>query len=154
MPDDLREELQKRAAAVRAIPSTHYPFVLPDELQGYHSIIPLDDPTSLMPGPGQERRKFWNWLSSVYKGTSEKDGIVYTLRRIESASVHFEKLDPWLRSTNQTSGSRVRKVSHLWRRGHVYAIQTLSLSTRDSRRGHLETTVRYPILIQRSHSSP
>ena len=87
MSDDLREELQRRAAAVRAVPHAHFALGLPDELQGYHTLVPLDDPASLQPGPGQERRKFWNWLSSVYKAVSEKDGVTYALRRVESTCV-------------------------------------------------------------------
>jgi PAB-dependent poly(A)-specific ribonuclease subunit 3 len=84
--DNIREELTRRAAAVRAVPAGAYALQgLPEELQGYHTIVPLDDPASLLPGPGQERRKFGGWLSSIYKAVSEKDGVTYALRRIESA---------------------------------------------------------------------
>jgi PAB-dependent poly(A)-specific ribonuclease subunit 3 len=50
---------------------------LPDELQGYHSLVPLEN-------AGGERRKFGNWYSTVYRAVSSTDGTSVVLRRIES----------------------------------------------------------------------
>ena len=47
---------------------------LPDELQGYHTLVPLESTTG-------ERRKFGNWYSTVYRATG-KDGRSYVLRRV------------------------------------------------------------------------
>ncbi|KAI5993697.1 hypothetical protein F5J12DRAFT_426404 [Pisolithus orientalis] len=73
--DNLREELQKRSEAVHTIPSI--PYHVPEELQGYHSLIPLEPITP-------ERRKLVSWYSTVYRATSINDGAAYVLRRIES----------------------------------------------------------------------
>lgn len=74
--DGIRTELQKRSEALRATPYGLAP-ALPDELQGYHSLVPLEPETP-------ERRKFGNWYSTVYKAVSERDGVTYALRRIEN----------------------------------------------------------------------
>jgi PAB-dependent poly(A)-specific ribonuclease subunit 3 len=50
---------------------------LPEELQGYHALVPLEQTTG-------ERRKIGNWYSTVYRATSSVDGVEYVLRRIES----------------------------------------------------------------------
>ena len=73
--DDIREELQKRSEAVYAAPLPG--LNLPDELQGYHSLLPLEAIVG-------ERRKFGNWYSTVYKAVNSTDGLPYVLRRIES----------------------------------------------------------------------
>ncbi|KAG9310982.1 hypothetical protein JVU11DRAFT_8860 [Chiua virens] len=75
MSDNVREELQKRAEATHAVPFP--PYNLPDELQGYHSLVPLE------PTPS-DRRKFFSWFSTVYRATSAKNGLPYALRRVES----------------------------------------------------------------------
>jgi len=49
---------------------------LPDELQGYHTLVPLESISG-------ERRKFGNWYSTVYRATG-KDERGYVLRRVES----------------------------------------------------------------------
>lgn len=73
--DDLREELQKRSEIIRTAPGPG--LNLPDELQGYHTLVPLE-------AIGGERRKFGNWYSTVYRATSEATGVAHALRRIES----------------------------------------------------------------------
>ncbi|KAI6015683.1 hypothetical protein EDC04DRAFT_2608684 [Pisolithus marmoratus] len=73
--DNLREELQKRSESVHTIPSI--PCYVPEELQGYHSLVPLEPITP-------ERRKFVSWFSTVYRATSVNDGAAYVLRRIEN----------------------------------------------------------------------
>ena len=75
LPDNLREELQKRSEATwMSAPSG---LSLPEELQGYHSLAPLESIAS-------ERRKFLTWSSTVYKAVNSVDGCTYVLRRIES----------------------------------------------------------------------
>lgn len=72
--DTLREDLQKRSEAVYSAPPAG--LTLPEETQGYHSLVPLE----LVIG---ERRKFGNWYSTVYKAINSNDGLPYVLRRIE-----------------------------------------------------------------------
>lgn len=55
---------------------------LPEELQGYHTLVPLE-PT----GSNVERRKLGNWYSTVYRATNATNGLPYTLRRVEGE--HF-----------------------------------------------------------------
>jgi hypothetical protein len=74
--DTIREELQKRTEALRSVPPG-LALNLPEELQGYHSLVSLE-----MAIP--ERRRFGNWFSTVYKAVNEKDGVTYALRRVES----------------------------------------------------------------------
>lgn len=73
--DEVREELQKRSEAVYTGPPPG--LNLPEETQGYHSLVPLESMTG-------ERRKFGNWYSTVYKAVNSADGLAYILRRIES----------------------------------------------------------------------
>lgn len=73
----IRETLQARSELIRSVnPSATQ---LPEELQGYHSLSPLENVTVTA-----ERRKFGNWYSTVYKAISSADGGAYALRRIES----------------------------------------------------------------------
>jgi PAB-dependent poly(A)-specific ribonuclease subunit 3 len=81
MSDNLREDLQKRSEVMRSIP-TGMNVGLPDDLQGYHSLVALE-----FTPHNQERRRFGNWFSTVYKAVSEKDGVTYVLRRIEGQSI-------------------------------------------------------------------
>lgn len=75
--DEIREELQRRSETVRAAPPNG--LGLPEELQGYHSLVPLEP-------IGAERRKFGNWYSTLYRATNSSDGVTYVLRRVESTS--------------------------------------------------------------------
>lgn len=75
MSDNIREELQKRSEAAHSV--TFPPYNLPDELQGYHSLVPLEQTPS-------DRRKFFSWFSTVYRATNANDGQPYALRRVES----------------------------------------------------------------------
>ena len=76
VPDAIREELHKRSEASHVVPIPGHN--LPDELQGYHSLAPLEPSVT-------ERRKFFTWYSTVYRATSSNDGVPYTLRRVESS---------------------------------------------------------------------
>ena len=82
MSESLRVELTQRSEAIRAAPA---PSNLPDELQGYHTLVLLDQPPpSGGPAAKDRRPNFGVWHSSVYKATSSTDGLAYVLRRIES----------------------------------------------------------------------
>jgi PAB-dependent poly(A)-specific ribonuclease subunit 3 len=76
LSDNLREELQARSEITRTAPALG--LGLPDEIQGYHTLVPLENTSG-------ERRKILNWNSTVYRATNSKDGLPYVLRRIESA---------------------------------------------------------------------
>ncbi|KAI6022849.1 kinase-like domain-containing protein [Pisolithus microcarpus] len=90
--DNLREELQKRSESSHTIPSM--PYHVPEELQGYHSLVPLEPITP-------ERRKFVSWFSTVYRATSINDGAAYVLRRIENFRLTnhaaFGMIESWSR---------------------------------------------------------
>ncbi|KAF8583430.1 hypothetical protein K439DRAFT_1412181 [Ramaria rubella] len=87
MSDSLRRELTQRSEAIRAMPLVSPS--LPDELQGYHSLVPLDQPSGN--GHSKDRRpNFGAWHSSVYKATSSTDGHAYVLRRIENFRLAHE----------------------------------------------------------------
>ncbi|KAH0579671.1 hypothetical protein H2248_002518 [Termitomyces sp. 'cryptogamus'] len=71
----LRQLLQKRSETTRQIAPIGSN--LPEELQGYHTLVPLE-PTA------GDRRKFGNWYSTVYRAINLTDGLPYVLRRIEN----------------------------------------------------------------------
>ena len=81
--DNLREELQKRSEIIRTAPAPG--LNLPDELQGYHTLVPLES-------IGGDRRKFGNWYSTVYRATNETTGVAFALRRIESRFLHIRSI--------------------------------------------------------------
>ncbi|PIL25916.1 hypothetical protein GSI_11669 [Ganoderma sinense ZZ0214-1] len=90
--DDIREELQKRSDTIH---TTAPPNIgLPEELQGYHTLVPLEP-------IGADRRKFGNWYSWVYRGTSSTDGGTYVLRRVENFRLMnqsaFGAIEAWSR---------------------------------------------------------
>jgi PAB-dependent poly(A)-specific ribonuclease subunit 3 len=92
MSDSLRQELTQRSEALRAVPVPSSSN-LPDELQGYHTLVLLDQlPPSGGPATKDRRPNFGPWHSSVYKATSSTDGLTYVLRRIESMSLHDLRL--------------------------------------------------------------
>lgn len=68
----LRTDLQLRSEIIHTAPAPG--LNLPDEMQGYHTLVPLESLTG-------ERRKFGNWYSTVYRATG-KDGRAYVLRRV------------------------------------------------------------------------
>lgn len=81
--DTEREELQKRSEAVYAGPTPG--LNLPEEIQGYHSLVPLEALTD-------NRRKFGNWLCATYKAVNSTDGATYVLRRVESKFYDYGSL--------------------------------------------------------------
>ncbi|KAL6308885.1 kinase-like domain-containing protein [Sparassis latifolia] len=90
--DSIREELQRRSETIRTalVPD----MMLPEEMQGYHSLVPLEPSTG-------DRRKFGNWYSSVYRATNSADGLQYVLRRIENfrlmQQTAFTAIENWSR---------------------------------------------------------
>ncbi|PBP22146.1 PAB-dependent poly(A)-specific ribonuclease subunit PAN3 [Diplocarpon rosae] len=72
MPNDLREDLQKKSEAARQVmPNSQLPAV-----EHYHTLVPLD--TS-----HQKSATVFGFPSWVYKAVSSKNGLTYVLRRIE-----------------------------------------------------------------------
>ncbi|KAF7289545.1 PAN2-PAN3 deadenylation complex subunit PAN3 [Mycena kentingensis (nom. inval.)] len=90
----LRTELQIRGEDLNmAAPPG---FWMPEEMQGYHSIVPLDNLTA-------DRHKFQNnWNSTVYRAINSKDGLTYCLRRVQN-----------FRMTNQSAFGSVETWSKL-----------------------------------------
>ncbi|KAH9834391.1 uncharacterized protein C8Q71DRAFT_768506 [Rhodofomes roseus] len=90
--DNIREELQNRAETLYNSPA--HGLNLPEELQGYHSLLPLE-PTA------GERRKFGNWYSTMYRATTFTDGVSYALRRVENfrlmQQAAFSGIETWSR---------------------------------------------------------
>ncbi|KII83627.1 hypothetical protein PLICRDRAFT_47104 [Plicaturopsis crispa FD-325 SS-3] len=93
LPSDLRESLTQRAETLRTYPASTLAG-LPDELQGYHTLVPLENTSN-------ERRKFGNWYSVVYRATSSVDGGTYALRRVENFRLMhqaaFTAIETWSR---------------------------------------------------------
>lgn len=88
--DSLREDLQSRSEISQTAPVPG--LNLPEELQGYHTLVPLEQTTG-------DRRKFGNWYSTVYRATSSVDGAEYVLRRIENyrliQQAAFTAIEAW-----------------------------------------------------------
>ncbi|KAJ7938303.1 hypothetical protein B0H13DRAFT_1942308 [Mycena leptocephala] len=89
---DLRTLLQGRSEDLRMAPPPG--LNLPEEMQGYHSLIPLENI-----GGSTERRKFGNWNSTVYRAINSLDGGTYCLRRIENYRLNhqaaFGAIETW-----------------------------------------------------------
>ncbi|KAI0130571.1 hypothetical protein BJ170DRAFT_594081 [Xylariales sp. AK1849] len=93
LPNDIREDLQKKSAATRQIMPTK---VLPD-VSHYHSLVPLDTAKS-------GRSFFNNYICWVFKATSQ-NGNAYCLRRVQGARVNSKEstvgpLQKWRRISN------------------------------------------------------
>lgn len=157
--DDIREELQKRSETIHTGPAMG--LGLPEELQGYHSLVPLENSNG-------DRRKFGSWTSTVYRAINSKDGLPYVLRRVESPYFPLPLLFPFTpRSTvfiglsfsfiililRQTFVSRRKLHSTLSKSGPGFDIPTLCQSERLSPRVRLAVIVSpffhlnlYPVL--------
>ncbi|KAF7373486.1 PAN2-PAN3 deadenylation complex subunit PAN3 [Mycena sanguinolenta] len=88
---ELRSLLQGRSEDLHMAPP--HGLNLPEEMQGYHSLIPLENISST------ERRKFGNWNSTVYRAVNSLDGGTYCLRRIENYRMNhqaaFSAIETW-----------------------------------------------------------
>ncbi|KAL6871357.1 kinase-like domain-containing protein [Trichoderma novae-zelandiae] len=72
VPEDLREELQKKSeAAMQVMPNSQLP-----QLDSYHSLVALDT-------THRKNANTFGYPSWVYKATSSKNGNLYCLRRLE-----------------------------------------------------------------------
>lgn len=81
LPNDIREELQKKAAAtLQTLPNTQ----LPAQVDFFHSLVPLDL-------NHQKNATTFGYPSWVYKAQSSKDGNFYALRRLEGFRLTNEK---------------------------------------------------------------
>ncbi|KAJ5126910.1 PAB-dependent poly(A)-specific ribonuclease subunit 3 [Penicillium atrosanguineum] len=81
LPNDFREELQKKAAAtLQTLPNT----TLPAQVDYFHSLVPLDL-------SHQKNAATFGYPSWVYKAQSSKDGNFYVLRRLEGFRLTNEK---------------------------------------------------------------
>ncbi|OJD23498.1 PAB-dependent poly(A)-specific ribonuclease subunit PAN3 [Blastomyces percursus] len=81
LPNDFREELQKKAAAtLQTLPNSQ----LPAQIDHFHSLVPLDL-------SHQKNAAIFGYPSWVYKAQSSKDGNFYALRRLEGFRLTSEK---------------------------------------------------------------
>ncbi|KAI5296406.1 PAB-dependent poly(A)-specific ribonuclease subunit 3, partial [Ascosphaera atra] len=81
LPNDAREEIQKKAAAaLQTLPNAH----LPAAVDHFHSLVPLDL-------SNQKNAAVFGYPSWVYKAQSAKDGNYYALRRLEGFRLTNEK---------------------------------------------------------------
>ncbi|KAJ7468473.1 hypothetical protein FB451DRAFT_1091934 [Mycena latifolia] len=90
---DLRALLQERSENLHMTPPAG--LNLPEEIHGYHTLIPLEN----IGGPTEQRRKFGNWHSTVYRAVNSLDGATYALRRIENFRLTqqgaFSAIETW-----------------------------------------------------------
>ncbi|KAJ3769682.1 hypothetical protein FB446DRAFT_746834 [Lentinula raphanica] len=88
---ELRQILQERSHTSRS--SALLGLNLPEELQGYHTFVPID---TVSP---PDRKKFFNLNSVVYRAVNSTDGIPYVLRRIENfrlmQQAAFNPIEAW-----------------------------------------------------------
>lgn len=97
MPDDLREDLQKKShAALQVIPSAI-------QLENYHSLVPLDK----LDTPHRKNTSIFGWTSWLFKAFSTKNGRIYCLRRVQDfrlgdreATQAIETIKKWKQINN------------------------------------------------------
>jgi PAB-dependent poly(A)-specific ribonuclease subunit 3 len=91
--NELREILHQRSETTRSGPAETN---LPEEVQGYHTIVPLQPASTEVT---DEKRKYGTWPSTVYKAQNSTDGITYALRRVTNFSLTnqsaFASIDTW-----------------------------------------------------------
>ena len=77
IPDNLREDLQRKSAAtLQILPNS----TLPPSIEHFHTLVPLDT-------TNQKNGAIFGYPSWVYKAVSSKDGNPYALRRLEGLSI-------------------------------------------------------------------
>ena len=94
MPDELRQDLQRKAEASRQVlPNS----TLPGEIEYLHSLVPLDI-------NNQKNPTLFGYPTWVYKAVSSKDGNTYALRRLEGFRLTNERaircVQAWKRIDN------------------------------------------------------
>ncbi|KAJ3482196.1 hypothetical protein NLI96_g7144 [Meripilus lineatus] len=75
--DSIRDDLQKRSETIQTAPAPG--LGLPEEIQGYHSLIPIEPVVS-------DKRKMGTFSTVTYRAINSKDGLPYVLRRVEMDS--------------------------------------------------------------------
>ena len=81
MPDDLREDLQKKAeATLRVLPTSN----LPPAIAHFHTLYPLDTSQT-------KNATIYGYPTSIYKAKSSQDGRYYALRRVEGFRLEREE---------------------------------------------------------------
>ncbi|EON62168.1 hypothetical protein W97_01388 [Coniosporium apollinis CBS 100218] len=99
IPDDLREELQRKAEAARQVlPNSALP-----EVEHYHTLVPLDT-------NNQRNVTLFGYPSWVYKAVSSKDGKTYILRRLENYRLTNEKAIRSVQSWKRINNGGVVKI--------------------------------------------
>lgn len=105
---DLRLQLQKQSETVHNIAPEGCG--LPDELQGYHTLVPLENMQ-----PDLDRRKLGNWYTVTYKAIRTSNGLPYTLRRVEN-----------YRITHQSAFASVEFWSKIQHPGIISVVEAFS----------------------------
>lgn len=81
MPNDLREDLQKKAeATLRILPTSNLPAVIAH----FQSLYPLDTSAT-------KNASIYGYPTSIYKAKSSQDGRYYALRRVEGFRLEREE---------------------------------------------------------------
>lgn len=81
MPNDLREDLQKKAeATLRVLPTSN----LPAAIAHFQSLYPLDTSAT-------KNASLYGYPTSIYKAKSSQDGRYYALRRVEGFRLEREE---------------------------------------------------------------
>lgn len=97
VPDDLREELQRKSEATL---QTYANSALPQAVEYFHSLVALDTNNA----KGASTFGYQSW---IYKATSSRDGHTYALRRIEgfrlSSEAAIRTISSWKRITNAST---------------------------------------------------
>jgi PAB-dependent poly(A)-specific ribonuclease subunit 3 len=84
LPEHLREELRRRHALIHAQLDPEQDLVdLPEMVQGYHSLFPLEDVNREDDVPSTS----FGVRTMIFKGISSSDGQAYAIRRIDSRQV-------------------------------------------------------------------
>jgi hypothetical protein len=109
---------------------------LPDETQGYHSLVTLGKTSSL----GAEKRKFASWPSTVYKAVNSQDSHTYALRRVEGIA-HFARNKRDDQCFPKDTDLCIRHLLASSKLGRTSDIQLLFLSARHLQLAPLVTTV-------------
>ncbi|WPH03530.1 PAB-dependent poly(A)-specific ribonuclease subunit pan3 [Acrodontium crateriforme] len=94
IPDDLREDLQRKSEAALQIYANS---TLPHVVEHFHSLVALDTSS-------QKASTAFGYPTSIYKAISSKDGHTYALRRIEgfrlTNEVAIRPIQAWKRINN------------------------------------------------------
>ncbi|TFK97555.1 hypothetical protein BDV98DRAFT_574245 [Pterulicium gracile] len=72
---------------------------LPEEVQGYHTLVPLESTYTGQTESDRDKRKFGSWPSTVYKAVNSTDGHTYVLRKVPNFRLMhpsaFSSIEAW-----------------------------------------------------------